>query len=366
MSNRIRAIFLVALVVFCMAGAALESQSGEPITAANEARPQPTIVQETEPKQSYVGSDACFTCHRVQGGSWSETTHAKSFEHLPEKYRTDSSCLACHVTAYGEPTGYNPGMTAEAAGPFLNVGCESCHGPGAIHVAGVQKWMTSEPADEEKLLKAMKDAILRTPPDSQCAVCHQNQTHQSHPAYDGQPLTSPLVHGSSWATTSTAVSHPPSPDSYSVKTCASCHYEQYKTWRIDKHVGLSTMLTANYANDPKCLECHQNGEDTSQWHTATTDPQALVQQVGVGCESCHGSGLKHVLFNKQHISGPRLGPELEQAARQSIRDEKPVAACVQCHVRERHGEHLKFEKPEVEKPNAEKPNAEKPEVAKLK
>jgi hypothetical protein len=351
MSNRIRSFFLFAIVSFCLAVAALESQSGEPTTAASAARWQPAIIQETEPKQSYVGSNACFTCHREQGGAWSETKHAKSFERLPEKYRTDSTCLTCHVTAFGEPTGYSPEMAAEAAEPFLNVGCESCHGPGAAHVAGVQKWMTAEPADEERLLKEMKASILKTPPDSQCAVCHANQTHGSHPSYDGQPIKSTAFHGSNWPTTSVAVSHPPTPDSYSVKTCASCHYEQYKTWRTDKHVGLSTMLTPKYANDTKCLECHRNGEDTSQWHIPTSDSKAILDQVGVGCESCHGSGLKHVMFNKQHISGPRLGPELEQAARQSIREEKPAAACVQCHIRERHKEHLEFEKSVVEQPD---------------
>ena len=336
--------------VFCLASAMVQSAPVEPTSAGNEQDEQPAVVPSTKIEQAYIGTDRCFTCHREQAGKWSETKHAQAFENLPAKYRDDPSCLKCHLTAFGEQNGYDLGMSAEEALPFQSVGCESCHGPGALHEEAVWRWTRSQPADEEKLLKEMKDAILKTPPDSQCAACHQNQTHGSHPPYDGQPIKSIAVHGSNWPTTSVAVNHPPTPDSYSVKTCASCHYEQYKTWRADKHGGLSEMLTPKYENDTKCLECHRNGEDTSQWHIPTTDSQAILNQVGVGCESCHGAGLKHIMFNKQHISGPRLDPELEQAARQLIRDEKPAAACVQCHVRERHGEHMDFEKPVKSQP----------------
>jgi hypothetical protein len=356
MSNRIRVVSPLAIVLTCVAGAVFVSQNWELTTVAGEARLQPVSFQQPEPEQAYVGSDACFTCHRAQGGSWTETSHAKAFERLPEKYKTDPSCLKCHVTAFGESSGFSTAMAAEEAAPFLSVGCESCHGPGAVHVAGVQKWMTSDPADEDRLLKEMKAAILKKTPDSQCAVCHQTQSHHSHPPYDGQPQSLTMGNGASLPTTAVAVSHPPTPDSYSVKTCASCHYEQYKTWRMDKHVGLSAMLTAKYENDTKCLECHRHGDDSTQWHTATTDPQAIVHQGGVSCESCHGSGGEHVLFNKQYIVGPRLSPELEQAARQSIRKEKPLAACAQCHVRERHGEHLRFEKPDVQTSDVAKGN----------
>ena len=135
----------------------------------------------------------------------------------------------------------------------------------------------------------------------------------------------------------------PSPQSYSVKTCGSCHYEQYKKWRIGAHIGLSAKIPAKYGNDKSCLECHRKSQDTAEWYTATTDPNPGSNPVGVGCESCHGSGLKHVMFNRQYIGGPRLGPELEQVARQLIKEDKPVAACVQCHIRLGHKEHVKYE-----------------------
>jgi hypothetical protein len=332
------------MAVFCLAGASFQFIPDEP---AGEPQAQLAHVQETTPEQSYIGTDKCITCHRKQADIWSETKHANAFDHLPPKYREDASCLKCHLTGLDEPGGYVVGMTAEAAQPFLSVGCESCHGPGAVHAAGVQRWMTADPAEEEKLLKEMRAAIVKTPPDSQCAVCHQNQTHRSHPAYEGQPVRSSSFHGSSLETTSSAISPPPSPNSYSVKTCGSCHYEQYKTWLIDKHVGLSTGLPAKYENDESCLKCHRKSGEPSDWFTAETDPQTDAIPLGVGCESCHGSAVKHVLFNKQFISGPQLTPEIREATRELMRQEQLASACLQCHVRDGHQEHPKYENPDA-------------------
>lgn len=344
--KRVIIVFMVG--VFCLAGVIVRSAQVEPEEDASAAKTKTrtTIVQETDPGQSYVGSDACFPCHRPQGAVWSETKHSKAFEILPEKYRDDSSCLECHVTAHGEPGGYSPDMAAEAAKPFLSVGCETCHGPGAAHVAGVELWMTAEPADEERLLKEMRAAVVKTPTDSHCAACHQNQSHKVHPTYDGQPVRSPSFHGSKQETTSAAASQSPSPNSYSVKTCGSCHYEQYTTWRVDKHVGLSTGLPAKYENDESCLKCHRKTGKLSDWYTAKTDSKAGdTNKLGVGCESCHGSASEHVLYNKQFIGGPVLTPELREATRELMRKENHGSACLECHVRDAHKEHPKYEQP---------------------
>ena len=330
----------------CLAVAFVRSAPGEPTMSAGEPGSRPAFIQESDADLFYIGSDGCFTCHREQGGSWSETKHAKAFENLPEKYRTDSTCLKCHVTAFGENGGYSAGMAAADAQPFLSVGCESCHGPGSRHAAGVQRWMLAEPADEERLMKEMRAAIRKNPEDNVCAACHQGQAHQSHPPYEGQP--SPLARVVRMRSTAVGISAPPTPDSYSVKTCASCHYEQYKTWQAGKHIGLSTKIPEKYESDKACLECHRESQDKTQWFRPTANSAANSP---IGCESCHGSAYKHVIFNKRYINAPPMGPELEQAARQSITQEKPASTCAKCHVQLGHKEHPKFDQPEpVEKP----------------
>jgi hypothetical protein len=78
---------------------------------------------------AFLGSGACRGCHEGQYARWLDTGHARPFASLDPADRQRSACLRCHVTGFGDPTGYRPG-----GGPDLsNVGCESCHGPGADH-----------------------------------------------------------------------------------------------------------------------------------------------------------------------------------------------------------------------------------------
>jgi hypothetical protein len=329
----------VAMLVSSLCGAAIRSPGHSADHPAGGAMATPQDEQPAAGNE-YIGNQRCFTCHREQSASWNDTAHAKAFQNLPEKYRDDDSCLTCHVTAYGQPGGYVSSLSADEAAPFLHVGCESCHGPGKNHEQAVQRWTLSDPADEERLFAEMKSSIVRVPDESQCAACHTGQAHQAHPAYDGQPAT-PASVASRRMTTSPMVL-PPASHSYSVKTCGSCHYEAYKQWSKGKHVDLSARLTGQYVDDQECLKCHQRSLAPWDWYT-TGETQPAASNVGVGCESCHGPALKHVLYNRQFIAGPRLTPELEEAARQSIREGKPDSACLQCHIREAHQSHPDYE-----------------------
>ena len=81
---------------------------------------------------AYVGSDACAPCHAELFKKWKTSGHGKALRTLQAAGREDEQeCLLCHTTAYGELSGYRGSNTPSLAG----VGCESCHGPGADHVA---------------------------------------------------------------------------------------------------------------------------------------------------------------------------------------------------------------------------------------
>lgn len=80
----------------------------------------------------YVGGDACLQCHTPQYENWQNTFHARAYNTLVKEGRNyDVECLACHTTGYGEPGGYMVSQRDQS--PFLNVQCESCHGPGSRH-----------------------------------------------------------------------------------------------------------------------------------------------------------------------------------------------------------------------------------------
>jgi peroxiredoxin len=86
---------------------------------------------------SYVGSDACESCHQAEFKTWNESPHGHSVASLAEKNKAgDGTCLACHTTAYGRPGGFPESGQPETHADLARVGCESCHGPGGDHVAG--------------------------------------------------------------------------------------------------------------------------------------------------------------------------------------------------------------------------------------
>lgn len=307
--------------------------------AASSASEVPTPAVE----QAYVGTNQCFQCHRPQTNTWSETKHAQAFTSLPERYRNDATCLKCHVTGFGEATGFVAGTEKD----LLMVGCESCHGPGARHVDAAQRFvLASTPDEEAKIEKELRDSVVKTPTDDVCIACHTTQAHGSHPPYEdtlpaptavGSESRSKLVANATRSIASTSQTR--YVPGYSVKTCGSCHYDQYLQWRTEVHSMLAASLPAKHVKDQNCINCHADaGFDRS---LVSTNPHQT--QLGVACESCHGPALEHVRFNVRYIHGPRLGPRLEEAARQTIRKGKPPTACVQCHVGQSHKEHPQFE-----------------------
>jgi peroxiredoxin len=86
---------------------------------------------------SYVGSEACKSCHGAEFATWEGSPHAHSLASLDDRGKTnDASCLSCHTTAFGLPGGFPVQASPNPAGhpDLARVGCESCHGPGAAHV----------------------------------------------------------------------------------------------------------------------------------------------------------------------------------------------------------------------------------------
>lgn len=117
-------------------------------------RPNPSPSLATR----YLGSAACASCHPQQMQQYLTTKHARALGALAAIHRDrDPACVGCHVTGYLLPGG--PTRLADAiAVPFKDVGCESCHGPGAAHVA-------ASAADKRGTLPRHVDGLV-------CRGCH--------------------------------------------------------------------------------------------------------------------------------------------------------------------------------------------------
>jgi hypothetical protein len=81
---------------------------------------------------TYVGTESCLACHKAAGAIWQKSAHAHAFAMLVDrKADADPKCISCHTVGFGDPSGYRREFGAEK---LVNVGCESCHGPGSLHV----------------------------------------------------------------------------------------------------------------------------------------------------------------------------------------------------------------------------------------
>lgn len=117
----------------------------------------------------FVGSAACARCHSGIYEEWLRTHHAQALKTLKQKdYDWDPECLTCHVVGVTRESGrgwtwWESGFADAARTRHLGgVGCESCHGPGSLHVA--EPW--------KKDLFAAGGPNRRHPQRDGCMSCH--------------------------------------------------------------------------------------------------------------------------------------------------------------------------------------------------
>ena len=143
----------------------------------------------------YVGSNRCKTCHIAQHQAWSGTAHATALDTLamasPARVAevaakmkitvkgtavgTDA-CIKCHVTGFQLGGGY-PGADSAKAASLVGVGCESCHGPGSLHLSAPM-------ADKKKFIHTKVSSKT-------CVQCH---TPVMSPTFDFEEWSKRGVH----------------------------------------------------------------------------------------------------------------------------------------------------------------------------
>lgn len=177
----IRKAFVGILVVsaialaLCLPGPrkAAEALAAQEDSAAQAPEPAPPEGQ------TYIGMKACSACHFEQFLVWRQDKHAQAFTNLPAKYKTDASCLKCHTTGFGEPTGYKTAADADLAA----VSCEVCHGPGSKHQEICKPFATAKTLSPQQE-KLARDSIYKVQPSNACIECHTAKAHKAHLKYD--------------------------------------------------------------------------------------------------------------------------------------------------------------------------------------
>ena len=73
--------------------------------------------------------------------------------------------------------------------------------------------------------------------------------------------------------------------------CGSCHGAALKVWKKSEHShALKTLELEGHDRDPDCVACHVVGLGSKKGFKSRKLTPKLSD---VGCESCHGAGLKH-------------------------------------------------------------------------
>jgi hypothetical protein len=121
--------------------------------------------------KTYVGAVACQRCHGAAHAFWLQQTvqlpakdsggnkivrvsgHARAWETLvADNKASDRTCVGCHSVGFTQPGGACKTTDIVVRG-LQGVQCESCHGPGSVHVAQ---------GDKESIHRAVDEALCRT------------------------------------------------------------------------------------------------------------------------------------------------------------------------------------------------------------
>jgi hypothetical protein len=165
------------------------------------------VIQVSFPNAGYVGSEKCKKCHQAAYKAWEKTPHHQAYDELvkatrPSNRQFDGECVQCHVVGFGHATGFKDEQTTKH---LKHVGCESCHGPGSLHVAdtlrGAQKQQLlalmnpykPQPGETQAAMNKRLNLL-----DQSCQQCHDidNDVHWDfrkkwpiivHPEPDGVP-----------------------------------------------------------------------------------------------------------------------------------------------------------------------------------
>ncbi|MES2996124.1 MAG: multiheme c-type cytochrome [Verrucomicrobiota bacterium] len=137
----------------------------------------PNAIPGVAPMAMFIGSSSCASCHQSDHAKWAASGHAHAFETLVKKGSdADPHCIKCHTVGFGEPGGYRRSM---GAGKFVDVGCESCHGPASAHL---DKVLHGKPVN----------FTFRPLGPADCKSCHYGEF--SRP-FDWNEFWPPVAHG---------------------------------------------------------------------------------------------------------------------------------------------------------------------------
>lgn len=135
-------------------------------------------------KQRYLVKNPATGDHQFLDKQWNSYT--KQWEGYGQKNDWETQCATCHVTGYRVAAlDEKTGAVRKATYSEINIGCESCHGPGGAHVDSGKK---SDIFNPRNASKAEADKV--------CGYCHirtENYRFKTAQGNASEQLPHPVV-----------------------------------------------------------------------------------------------------------------------------------------------------------------------------
>ena len=97
-------------------------------------------------------------------------------------------------------------------------------------------------------------------------------------------------------------------------SCVTCHVEECRAWRSSAHShAMKILVEKKSSRDPDCVPCHLVD-------SRVANEVIAVDDMGVGCEACHGASAAHVLSAQAGSVTPAKTPQRD-----------PKSTCAGCH-----------------------------------
>ena len=237
----------------------------------------------------------------------------------PPEESFDNNCAGCHMTGYrldgNDTDGWSARAVVDSGGAFdydgdgrvelINVGCESCHGPGSDHLMPSPN---GRHIVSPGLLTPGRQAAL-------CGSCHSRPlgiggSERGLPLSEDDEMPPPGLRRAAFAADhTTRVSGDPDQDFFD-STDAFGNYQQYSDHIRSRHYrnGSRLMSCAN------CHSPHANDADIAAMDTSG-NPNAL-------CTTCH-SALADEEAVEAHVAA---------VTGESVHDGRGPFLCTECHM----------------------------------